>query len=316
MTDMPYEHSLVIFDNQDLDNPRERRMAVYALNDYYGSVLAEVGGGALDFWPRDLEKGIKHQWKKAKSRINELDDGNIPGKFNTAIESVNEIRNDISHDFEEIPPKDILEQSRELAPQWKDWILEVSEDYEQHQESLTATEALKQVGMRTLDDIQDQPQNYSFGLDNQQESLNEDVTQLRTELEGVSDEDSVTRELVNVISEIMELERDKDSLESEHRMREEEARRREETRRAENTMRVIVTEPVDDFGQITFVRHEVGKPDETYVVNVHHAKTPEEVRENLMDLEADDEVRFLVEESMSRDKNGRIETTPYIADIR
>lgn len=309
------EHSLTVFDTLDLGNPKERRLAVYALNDYYGGVFAE-NKDSLDFWQRDLEMGIKHQWKKTKSRLDALDDIEIPGEYNTAIESVNEIRNNVSHDFTETPPRDILEKSRELAPEWREWINEVSEEYERHQESLTATEALVQVGKRRLEYIEDSPQNYSFGLDRRQESLNDDVSELRQDLEELSDEETVSRGLVETIADVMDLERDKDSLENEHGLREEEARREEEIRQAENTRRVIVTESVNEFGEIVVVTHEVGQPDETYVLDINHPDTPKDVRERLADLEPNEEVQLRIEEDMIRDKNGRIKTESYVAEIR
>lgn len=315
MSEEKPEQSLAAFDSFELNNSKQRRLAVYALNDYYGATFAEVEG-SLGFWPRDLEMGIKHQWNKTKSRLRELENTEIPEEYDTAIESVNEIRNDISHDFTETPPREILERSCELAPEWKDWITQAAEDYEQHQESLTATEALAQVGKRTLENVKDPPQDYSYGLARQQESLNEDANRLEKELENLSEEDAVSRDLVNVVSNIMELKRDKDSLDDEHRVHKEEARREEELRRAENTRRVIVTEGVDDDGQIVVVTHEVGKPDETYVMDIEHPDTPDAARERLIGLEANDEVRLRIEEDLRRDRKGRIERVPYVEEMR
>lgn len=309
------EQSLSAFDSFDLNDSKQRRLAVYALNDYYGAIFAEVGE-ALGFWPRDLEMGIKHQWNKTKSRLSEIENGGVPREYDTAIESVNEIRNSISHDFTKTPPREILEQSRELAPEWKDWINQAAETYEKHQESLTATEALVQVGKRTLENVEDTPQDYSYGLAHQQESLNDDANQLRKELESLSEEESVSRDLVSVISNIMELERDKDTLDDEHGMREEEVRREEELRRAQNTRRAIVTEEVGTERRIVVITDEVGKPDETYVLDVEHPETPDAVRDRLIDLETNDIVRLQIGKDLIQDRKGYIETVPYVEEIR
>jgi len=311
-----HSYILDIFDDFDLEEPKERRLAVYALNDYYGAVLSEIVDNYFDFRDRDLEMGIKHQWNKAKSRLDELESVEIPDEYDTAIESVHEIRNDIAHDLLNNAPIKILETSRRAAPEWTEWISEVAQDYEEYQESLTATEALVQVGRRRLEYIKGSPQDYSFGLGRQQELLNADANQLRKELEDLAEEEEVSRELVDVISDIMELEDDKESLENEHRRRKKKAQREEQIRRAENTRKVIVTEGVNDFGEIVVVTHEVGKPDETYVLNIHHPKTPENVREKLRELKPNDEARLRIKEKVTRDPRGRIETESYVAEIK
>lgn len=146
MTNADNENILSIFDRLNIEDPQECRLAVFTLNDYYGAILTEIGEDTLDLRKRDLEMGIKHQWSKVKSRIDELDDVDIPPEYDRAIQSIGSIRGSIAHDFTEIPPDNILKESREIAPEWSEWVVKAAEEYREYQVSLTAIEALVQVG--------------------------------------------------------------------------------------------------------------------------------------------------------------------------
>lgn len=316
MTEEQPSHSLSVFDDLNRDNPKERRLAVFALNDYYGAILAKIGDESLDFRSSDLDQGIRHQWDKAKSRFDELDDIDIPDDYDESIYSINNIRGNIAHDFTKNPPRDILEKSRDTAPEWSIWFSDMAERFEDHQETLTPTEALVQLGKRTIDHIEDSPVDYRDEFSYHQKSLNKDVEELEGRLDSHSDAEGPTRDLVGVISEIMDLEREKEKLEKDRNQREQ--RRLEEQKkldRAENTYNCIVVDKEEDTGRIDVVTNEPAKPDEHYSFFIQEPNISDSEREKLRNLETNESVKLWVGINRTLDSRGRVQSIPYIKEV-
>jgi hypothetical protein len=306
---------LTIVDKFDLDSPEERRIALFTLNDYFGAVFAEVGE-QLDFRTSDYGMSIGHQWNKASSRLNDVDSVDIPEEYDRVLRAVDELRGNYAHDFRDYPPLDPIESAKETAPNWTDWIHDVANEYEKYQESMTATEALVQIGERTLDhNIGDQFR-YPSRFHTQVDDLRDQAADLKKDLRPFTDDDEVTKEFVEVISDILKWERDRKEFEEELEKWEKEAiRQKEREDKAEKSSNFIVVDEVDESDSISLVRHEVGKPDETLTFTVSNCPISKGEMDFLRDLETNDEVRLWVGTNMYRNKRGNIDHDSIIKEI-
>jgi len=306
---------LLIFDDLDLNAPEERRIALFTLNDYFGAVFTDIGG-QLDFRPSDFGHSIGHQWDKASSRLEAVDSVEVPGEYHRTLESISGLRGDYAHNFRDYPPVDPIESARETAPDWADWIRGAADEYEDYQESLTATEALVQVGDRTLDNTFDDWIEYPSRFSDQAQNLYNQAEDFEEGIQSFRDDDEVTKELVEVISDILEWERDKEQFEEKVEAWEQaEAERREGIERSENSYNFIVVEEAGEYDSITVVKHEIAEPDKTYSFTISNCPISEEEMEYLRNLEVNDEVRLWIGRRMYRNRNGRIHHDDIINEV-
>lgn len=97
-------------------------------------------------------------------------------------------------------------------------------------------------------------------------------------------------ELVDKAFDKIERERDMKRLEREQ------AERREELRRDENTLRYLVQDPVNEYGDLTLVTHDISVMEDTHhSLTIPNAEVSDEVRDALEELESGDEVVLRVE---------------------
>jgi hypothetical protein len=314
MTQRDAEDILEIFDKMDLEEPNERRIALFALNDFFGTVFGGVGK-QLDFRTSDFRMSIGHQWQKASSRLEEIDSVEIPEDFYGAVETVSGLRGDYAHDFRDSPPAEPIKSARKTAPDWAEWIRDAADEYEAFQESLTATEALVQVGERTLDDTLENWIEYREFSD-QAKALHKQAKELEAELQSFKDDDEVTKTLVNAISDILEWEADKSQFKEEYeRWEAEEAKRQERIDRAENTYNFLVLEEVDDFDKIVLGMHEPTEPDTVYHFTVSNHPLSEEEMQYLRGLNVDEEVSLWIGSKMYRNRYGNIDHDEFIKEV-
>lgn len=299
----------------DIEEPEERRICLFILNDYFGAVFAEVAE-QLDFSPSDYDSSIYHQWNKASSRLEQVEEIEVPGEDYRILETISGLRGDYAHDFRDHPPANPIESAREIAPGWADWIRGAADEYEEFQESLTATEALIQVGERALNDTLKDWTNYPNLFSDRARSLNSQADNLEEELQSFRDDDEVTKELVEAISDILEWERDRNQFEEElEKWEQEEAERRERLDRAENTYNFVVVDEADEYDSISVVKHQIGEPDTMYTFTISNCPISDEEMWYLRDLDGDDEVRLWIGSTMYRDRNGRIDHEDIVKEV-
>jgi hypothetical protein len=173
-----------------------------------------------------------------------------------------------------------------------------------------------QVGERALDNTLDDWFGYPSRFSDQAQNLHSQAEDLEEELQSFRDDDEVTKELVEVISDILEWERDKKQFEEKvEAWEQEEAERREEIDRSENSYNFIVVEEAGEYDSITVVKHEIAEPDETYTFTISNCPISEGEMEYLRDLEANDEVRLWIGRTMYRNRNGRIDHDDIIKEV-
>lgn len=81
MADLGPDRALELFDELNSDCVSDRRIMVYLLEDFFGSVLVEVGSEHLEFRPSVLGRSIRSQWDLAISRIEHLEDSDYPDQL-------------------------------------------------------------------------------------------------------------------------------------------------------------------------------------------------------------------------------------------
>lgn len=288
------------YDDLDLDNHRQRRLATYSLEDYYGTVLSEYGRENLGFSPGDTSQGIGAQWNKAKSRFKRLDDVEIPDRYSSVIHKLKRQRNtEVAHDYQANPSSDVLEDARALAEEWADWFIEHCESYAEMQEEQTAEEMIDNMVNSITDSIlSDEIEYYDSSLQDRHTSLEnravaiqEDLAE-NIEIHGLSPNNRVDKELIQILLDTVKLRNDKQDLDSIHRYQMEQIEREEAIRRAENTYRCIVVDDYDDdFGTVHVITHEYNHPDTSYVINEYEFPEHEEF---LKELEINDEIHIEV----------------------
>lgn len=309
------EKILQIFDNNDLEDPEERRICLFTLNDYFGAVFTEVGE-QLDFGTSDYDGSIGHQWNKASSRLEEVDSVEILGEYYEALNAIDSLRGNCAHDFNDFPPAEPIESARDTAPEWAEWIREAADDYEEYQESLTATEALVQVGERALDNIPEDKVEYTSYFQKRATDLRNQATDLDDNLQSFRDDEEITKDLVEVISEILEWERDKNQLIEEiEGWKQQEAERLEMEDRAENTYNFIVLDEVDEYDRIVLIKNQVGQPDHSYSITISNCPISDEEMNYLRNLESNEEVQLWMGSKMYRNRNGRINHEDIIKEV-
>ncbi|WP_152424959.1 hypothetical protein [Natronococcus jeotgali] len=200
--------SLDQFDNLDLDHMVQRRLAAYALRDYYGATLSEVGQNYLGFSPSIRKQGPKKQWNQIKTRLEVLDNFEAPDELNSIPYKINDISNEVDHDFNYNPPREPLQEARREAENWRDWLLEQSTTYRAVEGELDARETIIRIARESLQTANQSPEERYYGLEEEQNQLNDDVEELLQRLDDIeSTTDGITDELVFLLSDAKELER-------------------------------------------------------------------------------------------------------------
>lgn len=178
MDDPPTE-CLRLFDQFELENHRECRLATYTLEDYYGSVLSEVGEEYLGFTPNDSGRGIGVQWNEAKRRLNSINLTEIPDTYNDIIHRLGDERDSVAHGYQHRPRKRRLIEAREIAEEWANWFSEQAKDYHEQEGDLTVRETLYNLILDSLESALIDPATYDqLELRNQQNDINHKIFSL------------------------------------------------------------------------------------------------------------------------------------------
>lgn len=144
----------------DLSHYRERRLATYALEDYYATVLSEAGEEYLGFTPEDTGRGVGVQWNEAKRRLQSISSTRIPEKYNDIIHRLGNERDPVAHGYQYRPQKRRLVEARETAEEWADWFLNQAKEYREQEGELSAREILYSMIRNSLESALFDPEIY------------------------------------------------------------------------------------------------------------------------------------------------------------
>jgi len=288
MDGVPPVRTLELFDQFDLDEMRERRLATYALEDYYGTTLSEISIEYLEFGHEAREHGIAAQWNKAKTRIQTLDTRSVDCDHNRIINQLSNIRNDVAHDYTQKPELETIGEAREIADEWADWFIESAKDYQNQQEELTAKEAMINLTQQSAKTAKGSPDDLDYSeLVEKQEEINSDADWILDNMDILESTEGISKMLVHDLAEAMQLEQDAQKIRKENQNRlEYEA---EQRLIHETSTRCLVIEPFsEEDPRISIATHEF------HMDNLHFRVHPNdysnETTSKLKNLEVDDEV--------------------------
>lgn len=208
MLNSPTEY-LDLYDDFDLDEKYQRRLAAYALINFYGDILSQAGIEHLGF-PGQVDKNIGPKWNTAKTRLQTLDI-DIPEKYSAVINRLGNHRNEIAHNHTLNPNRQLLEEARKLAEEWVDWFDEAIEMYELEKGERSAKETMARIARATLDNVYEDP--YIFRkeeLVSTQQDINKEEKQLRKTIDdAMENTEGITEKLIFALSDAKELEQQK-----------------------------------------------------------------------------------------------------------
>jgi len=208
MVEISPSRSLEIFDDLDLAKIRERRLALYALEDYFGSILSALGTEYLSFSSNTAESGIGSQWNRAKRRL-ESEGIEVEEDYTRILNQLNTQRNNVAHNYQENPDRELLIEARDIALDWSNWFNDVVRIYDnktQEQTKSVAEEmgAIAREAARTAKVPTDM-----FGFDDlrdEQSEINRQVEFLLSQLSrAMKTGDKVDRYLVRKLQRALEL---------------------------------------------------------------------------------------------------------------
>lgn len=222
--DFPTE-SLRIFDRMDLDDLRQRRIATYALEDYYGTILSLAGGvDCLDY--PDSVKGLNvlSIWKVACDRFRSIEPVDIPDKHYKSINYLHRQRRSIAHDYTKSPDTSKLQFSRNNAKDWTDWFETMVDGYCSHRRKQSNEQILIDSLKRMVEDTISSPDSIGHSdLEYDQHHINKRAHSILSKIDHLKnldpDSGEYKRNLSSIVGSIAEIYQAKNTMISEQRVR-------------------------------------------------------------------------------------------------
>jgi len=198
------EQRLELFDYLSLDDKEERRLQVLALWDFYSEIVCKVGTTYLGQSADLKDNNLRKQWNRTRNRLNALSSFSSKGDYEQAVKDLHTIRNDTFHDFEHWPEKDRLQEIRELAEEFRNWLIEYGEEYDATIDELDTRETIIRMTERNIEDVLDLRVPHEEPFQSKVQNQKKRAEELEERLDSLDDEDEVTMELVNILMSSME----------------------------------------------------------------------------------------------------------------
>ena len=170
---------LRLFEQFDLSDFRESRLATYALEDYYVTVLAEIGGEYMEFDENLLEKNIGPQWNTAHRRLKSAGViRDIPDDYNDIINRLKDTRDSVAHRFDHRPNEKRLTDAYEIAEDWREWFTANAREYQKVETDTPSDQEVAEWTRDALNEALVDPIQYDYpDLQARQQEVNEEVTE-------------------------------------------------------------------------------------------------------------------------------------------
>jgi len=153
-----YSKILETFDNLKLENIHERRTACKPLYDYFKTLIFEVGVALCGLDQNSLRVShLKTRWENIKNCLSYIDD---PKNWEDVINEVNNIRQKVEHNDYYDPKAGQLRDIRKRAPEFKDWIIKVAQEYYKKSKGFTFKEAFYHLSNRYITEVESMLQEY------------------------------------------------------------------------------------------------------------------------------------------------------------
>lgn len=125
----PGQKYLAIFDGLELEETEQKRIGVYALEEFFGSVMTEVAQEYFELEKSVHKESLVVQWEALLSSLSSREEFRTPQDFDTEIRKLHSIRNKTAHNYHFQVPKGRLLEIRRIAEDWRNWLTSASEDY-------------------------------------------------------------------------------------------------------------------------------------------------------------------------------------------
>lgn len=143
------ENLLDRYEEINLDNKANRRIAFRIMEDLYGSLITEKAVGAFDIDTTNNDS-FGTYWRKVEGKINPVDSIEHPGKLSKVLKNIGSKRTEVSHDYTKGVSKEDLEKMRESYSEFKDWIEDSTKKADRYYSNLDAKEMLEEEIRETL----------------------------------------------------------------------------------------------------------------------------------------------------------------------
>ncbi len=145
------ERYLELFDYLDLDNMEDRRIGIHLLRNYFSTVLADIADKKLGAMTSINQESLEKQWRQVRRKFETIS-GQMPEEIENLLNQIMEVRDPVTHNDRYDPRQSIndLQAIRELAPEWRDEVEELAEDYFYSWEDLSPKEALIDLAEQNL----------------------------------------------------------------------------------------------------------------------------------------------------------------------
>ncbi|WP_157573523.1 hypothetical protein [Haloplanus natans] len=208
MPQIPEEY-LRIFDEFDIDEKYQRRIAARSLFDFYGDLLTQAGQEYLEFQSHQIhDASLGRKWNIAKSRLQSVGGVEIDENYSRVLNRLGDVRNDVSHNPHLNPEREILVESREMALEWATWFSQATQEYDRRIGELSAKETLIRIVRDTVNRVSEDLSDVEYDeFVGEQESLNQEAEAIIERLEDAVDSDEgITNELIFILSDSKSLE--------------------------------------------------------------------------------------------------------------
>lgn len=191
------------FDTLNISKKHQRRVGVYVLKEFYASVMVDVRREYLS-----IDEGIKRdpittQWGRMLTRIEALEDVPKLDNADDLLPTLKKFRNKTHHNTDYNPPKRQLEQIRELAPLWREWLIKYSRQYHEYREELDPHGTIVEMTEKILQDIRSEQMMNSSG-DDELEEIGRKAESLLEQLNRLTAENTeITIDLLNILKDAL-----------------------------------------------------------------------------------------------------------------
>lgn len=150
---------LEIFDTLKLNDVCERRTAYKPLYEFFQKLILEVGVELCELNRNSLKTfHLKSRWDTIKCCLSYIEDPEI---WDGVIYEISNIRQKVEHNDYCDPKPTRLAEIRKKAPNFKEWILKVAEEYYKKSKNFTFKEAFYRLSKWYIDEANCIIQEYS-----------------------------------------------------------------------------------------------------------------------------------------------------------
>lgn len=208
-TDQFGDEFITVIDNLDLSSNAQRRVAVYALEEFIGGLMTRVGREWLHEKQPYHQRNLIQQWDAICGWF-ETEDIAIPGEYSDLIGKLKSLRDEVAHNYLSGVDRALLEEIIGKADEIRSWLIESGQVYYNEVEKHSQLQAIEKRTEQILNRILGQGEVGLSFLDDRLSEVKTEANDLYAQLNEISRESPrrdgrIPAELVNVLQRSQEL---------------------------------------------------------------------------------------------------------------